>query len=78
MRPQASSDPALPFLLTGADELAVVADIFSGIQILISGCLFEGNRGPGILSSGAIGLTISSNYFVSDHRCASLLACLWC
>ena len=31
-----------------------------------------------LLSSGAIGLTISSNYFVSDHRCASLLACLRC
>ena len=56
----------------------VVADIFSGIQILISGCLFEGNRGPGILSSGALGLTISSNYFVSDYCCAPLLVCLRC
>ena len=73
MRPQASSDPTLP---SWRAELAVVADIFSGIQILISGCLFEGNRGPGILSSGAIGLTISSNYFVSDYCCASLLVCL--
>ena len=29
--------------------------------------MFEGNRGPGILSSGALGLTISSNYFEANN-----------
>ena len=68
----------------GANNIDIVNSIFEankgvsiyvegGDQVNINGCVLEGNGGPAILANRVRGLSIISNYFVSDF-CASVLA----
>jgi hypothetical protein len=38
-----------------------------GEQVKISGCVIEGNGGPGVIAMGIVGLTLVSNYFEANN-----------